>query len=181
MILHRFHACLRVLPAAVALFAGTACADIQQEIQVLARQGNYPAALQKLDAALGQSPKDASLLFLRGVLLADSGRKAEAVAQYERVIEQFPELPEAYNNLAALTAASGQYDRARWALESALRADPNYALAQENLGDLYLRMAALAYEKAGRMAPERQPLQNKLQQLRTLDAAHPPAAAQPKN
>ncbi|MBL8481673.1 MAG: tetratricopeptide repeat protein [Rhodocyclaceae bacterium] len=181
MILHRFRACIRALPMALALAAGSAAADVQQEIQALARQGNYAAALQKLDQAESADPKNAALMFQRGVLLAESGRKDEALAQYERVIEQFPELPEPYNNLAALAAARGQYERARWALESALRADPNFALAQENLGDLYLRMAALAYEKAQQLAPERQALQKKLQQVRSLDVALPPPTTAPKN
>ena len=39
---------------------------------------------------------------------------------FEQLTEDFPELPEPYNNLAVLYAADGQLDRARAALELAL-------------------------------------------------------------
>lgn len=60
----------------------------------------------------------------------------------------YPELPEPYNNLAALYAKHGRYDDARSALVTATHANPNYGLAYENLGDLYLRLAAESYKRA---------------------------------
>ena len=41
-----------------------------------------------------------------------------------------------------LYAAQSQFDKARAALEVAVRANPSYAIAHENLGDVYARLAA---------------------------------------
>jgi tetratricopeptide (TPR) repeat protein len=57
-------------------------------------------------------------------------------------------LPEPYNNLAVLYASQGQYDNARAALEMAIRTNPSYATAHENLGDVYAKLASQAYSKA---------------------------------
>jgi hypothetical protein len=48
----------------------------------------------------------------------------------------------------------GDLNKARDALEAAVRALPTYSLAHENLGDLYLRMAARQYENAGKANPK---------------------------
>ena len=47
-----------------------------------------------------------------------------------------------------LYAAQGNYAMARTELELAIAAAPDYAVAHENLGDVYARMAALQYERA---------------------------------
>jgi len=57
-------------------------------------------------------------------------------------------MPEPYNNLAVLYAAEGQERKAAEALEQAIRTNPSYTTAHENLGDLYARMASEAYAKA---------------------------------
>ena len=59
-----------------------------------------------------------------------------------------PELSEPYNNLAVIYAGQGQLDKARAALEMAIRTNPDYATAHENLGDVYARLASRAYGKA---------------------------------
>jgi Flp pilus assembly protein TadD len=83
--------------------------------------------------------------------------------------EEFPDLPEPYNNLAVLHAADGQLDRARTLLESALRLDPGYRVAHENLGDVFVRLALRAYEAAA--GPRSgAPLQSKLALTRQLAA-----------
>ena len=53
-----------------------------------------------------------------------------------------------HNNLAVLYAQKGEYELARDELEAAISAAPDYAVAYENLGDVYARLAALNYEKA---------------------------------
>jgi Flp pilus assembly protein TadD len=58
------------------------------------------------------------------------------------LIEDYPELPEPYNNLAVLYAQQKQFDKARTALEMAIRIHPGYATAYENLGDLHSRLAS---------------------------------------
>jgi Flp pilus assembly protein TadD len=105
-------------------------------------------ALQQVESYLANRPRDARGRFLKGVILAEQKKTAEAAKVFLDLTADFPELPEPYNNLAVLYAAQGDYDKARFALEMALRADPRNAVAYENLGDIYARMAGQSYEKA---------------------------------
>ena len=81
-------------------------------------------------------------------ILAGQGQAAKAVQELQALIQEFPELPEPYNNLGVLLAAQGQYDEALTALTSAIQARPHYKIALQNLGDLYTAMAQQAYAQA---------------------------------
>ena len=122
--------------------------DDIQEARRLHAQGSLPAALDRVEAALSRQPRDARARFLKGVILSEQGRQADAIRIFTALTEEFPELPEPYNNLAVLYAAQGQDDKARKALEAAIRTHPSYATAHENLGDIYAKMAREAYDKA---------------------------------
>ncbi len=139
------------------------------EIERQYRAGDPRAALQRLEQSLAQRPGDAPLRFLQAVLLTESGQNSQAARLLERMTEEFPDLPEPYNNLAVLQAANGQIDRARSLLETALRLDPTYRTAHENLGDVFVRLAQRAYEAAS--GPRGEPaLQTKLRLVRELAA-----------
>jgi tetratricopeptide (TPR) repeat protein len=58
------------------------------------------------------------------------------------ITQQFPELPEPYNNLAAMAANQGNWIEARDYLELALKLRPTYAIAAANLGEIYIRLGA---------------------------------------
>lgn len=140
-------------------------------IELQFRAGESNQARQRLALALAARPTDASLRFLQGVLLSESDRPSDAVPVFERMTEDFPDLPEPYNNLAVLQAATGQLDRARALLETALRLDPAYHTAHENLGDVFVRLAQRAYEAAA-AGPRAEPaLKNKLRLARELASA----------
>lgn len=124
-----------------------------QEVQRLIAAGQLKQALGRADAELAKNPRNAQLRFLRGVIQTEMKDTAAARETFERLTQDFPELPEPYNNLAVLYAAEGRLDNARRALESALIAAPNYGTAYENLGDLYLQMAADAYQRAAKLEP----------------------------
>ena len=147
-----------------------AAADVQvtaAEIERQYRSGETRLAMQRLDQALAQRPGDAPMRFLQAVLASETGQTAQANRLLERMTEEFPDLPEPYNNLAVLPAAAGQLDRARGLLESALRLDPGYRTAHENLGDVLVRLAQRAYESAS--GPRSEPaLQTKLRLVREL-------------
>ena len=64
------------------------------------------------------------------------------------ITQQFPELPEPYNNLAAIAANQGKWIEARDYLELALKLRPTYSTAAANLGEVYVRLGAKAYEDA---------------------------------
>ncbi len=120
---------------------------------------------------------------MKGMILSEQGKTADAINVFQKLTEDYPELPEPYNNLAVLHAAAGNYDKARVALERAIRTNPAYATAHENLGDVYAKLASQSYDKAMQLAdPGQQPPQKaKLAMVRSLtpkggEAASPLAA-----
>lgn len=125
-----------------------ALADPAADVDRLFRGGNAQEALAQADRYLAEQPRDARMRFLRGVILTDLRRVDEAIEAFQALTSDFPELPEPYNNLAVIYAGRGQYDRARDALETAVRNNPGYATAQENLGDVYVQLARDAYARA---------------------------------
>lgn len=131
------------------LFVSSFCfADEVADISKLIRDGKATEAMQKTEAALLQKPKDPQLRFLKGLMLAEQNKSAEAIAIFLKLTDDHPELPEPYNNLAVLYGANGQYDKSRAALEMAIRTNPTYGTAHENLGDVYAKLASQAYDKA---------------------------------
>ena len=139
---------LLALTALVGTGAAQAQANDYAEITQLLKAGKAAEALTKADQRLSATPRDPQLRFLKGVAQADSGKPADAVATFTKLTEDYPELPEPYNNLAVLYANQNQLDKARTALEMAIRTNPSYATAHENLGDIYAKLASQAYNKA---------------------------------
>ncbi|MFN4325364.1 MAG: tetratricopeptide repeat protein [Azonexus sp.] len=160
---------LRALAIGLAIgFAAPALADNLPEVQRLIKQGQYPQAMEKVDAYLSSRPKDAQGRFLKGLIYTEMNKPAEAIAVFTKLSEDYPELPEPYNNLAVLYAQQKQYDKARTALEMAIRTHPSYAIAYENLGDVYAKLASQAYDKALQLDNSNTATQNKLALIRDL-------------
>lgn len=153
--------------SAVLLFS-PAYADELKDISDLADQGQTSAAIDRVNAYIAANPKSAQALFMKGVLLAEQGRRDEAIKTFTEVTEKFPNLPEPYNNLAVLYADQGQFDKARKALETAIKTHPSYATAHENLGDIYARMASEAYDKALQLDTGNTSAQSKLSLIKDL-------------
>ena len=139
---------LRLVALTALLGAGVAHAEDYSDITQLLKTGKAAEALVKADQRLAATPRDPQLRFLRGVAQADSGKQGEAITTFTKLTEEYPELPEPYNNLAVLYANQNQLDKARTALEMAIRTNPSYATAHENLGDIYAKLASQAYNKA---------------------------------
>jgi tetratricopeptide (TPR) repeat protein len=130
------------------LAAAAVRADELQDINRMMRQGQLPQSLERVDKLLAGKPRDAQGRFLKGLILTEMNRPGEAILVFSKLSEDYPELPEPYNNLAVLYASQGQYEKARAALESSIRTHPSYATAHENLGDIYAKLASQAYDKA---------------------------------
>jgi tetratricopeptide (TPR) repeat protein len=143
-------------------------ADTLPDIQRLMKQGQMPQALEKVDAYISTKPKDAQGRFLKGLILTEMGRPADAIPVFTKLTEDYPELPEPYNNLAVLYAQQKQYDKARTALEMAIRTHPSYSIAHENLGDVYAKLASQAYDKALQLDSSNSVTQSKLSLIREL-------------
>jgi ketosteroid isomerase-like protein len=109
------------------------------------------------------------------VVLTEAGRTAEAITTFQKLTEDFPELPEPYNNLAVLYAGQAQFDKARAALEMAIRTNPSYATAHENLGDVYAKLASQAYSRALQLDAGNTAVQPKLALIRELFSTGPRA------
>ncbi len=160
---------LRAITLGLAIgFAAPAFADNLPEVQRLIKQGQLPQAMEKVDAYLSSKPRDAQGRFLKGLIYTEMNKPAEAVAVFTKLTEDYPELPEPYNNLAVLYAQQKQYDKARTALEMAIRTHPSYAIAYENLGDVYAKLASQAYDKALQLDNSNATTQNKLALIRDL-------------
>lgn len=127
---------------------GPARADEVSEVQAILAAGKAAEGLKKVDQLLAAKPEDPRLRLQRGIALSLLNRNAEAIGVFQKLIETHPELPGPYNNLAVLYGNQGEYEKARQALELAIRTNPAYATAFQNLGDVYARLAGQAYKKA---------------------------------
>lgn len=145
-----------------------AFANSVQEAEQLLRQKQPQQALEKIDAFLAQRPRDPQGRFFKGLILTEQGKIPEATAVFLKLTEDYPELPEPYNNLAVLYAQQKQYDKAKTALEMAIRTHPSYAVAHENLGDIYARMATQAYDRALQLDSSNAGAQSKLNLIREM-------------
>lgn len=162
------------------------------------KQGQQDKALERANSFLASHPKDAQVRFIKGLILTEQNKTAEAIKVFTGITDDFPELPEPYNNLAVLYASQGQYEKAKTALEMAINTHPSYATAHENLGDIYAKMASQAYDKALQLDKGNTNAQSKLALVKDIFskqgtrlpakplvtasapvAATPPAAAKP--
>jgi tetratricopeptide (TPR) repeat protein len=154
--------------ALVTISAPPAFADDMADVAKLLKTGQTAEALAKAEGFLAKHPRDAQMRFLKGVILTEQNKSSEAIAMFTKLTEDFPDLPEPYNNLAVLYASSGQYDKARAALDTAIRTNPAYATAYENLGDVHAKLASQAYDKALQLDSANSAAKAKLTLLRTL-------------
>jgi len=161
-------AALRLLALAATLSVTAAHADAYADVGSLIRAGQYPQALAKAEQYLADKPRDPQMRFLKGVIQTETGKTSDAMATFTKITEDYPELPEPYNNLAVLYAGQNQFDKARAALEMAIRINPGYATAQENLGDVYARLASQAYSRALQLDGSNQSVPPKLALIRQL-------------
>lgn len=157
-----------ILAAGIVFSAPPAFADVLQQAQQLMKQGQLAEALEHTERVLDSKPRDAQARFLKGLILTEMNRQDEAIAVFTTLTEDYPALPEPYNNLAVLYDQQRQYEKAKAALEMAIRTHPAYATAHENLGDIYARMASQAYDKALQLDSSNVAAQNKLALIREL-------------
>lgn len=158
------------------LCVGEAVADEAADVRALLARGDGAAALALADKATTANPRDVPLRFLQGVVLMDLQRNDEALAHFVKMTQDYPELPDPFNNIALLHARGGRLEQARQALESALRNDPAHRAARANLGQVHLMLALQAWELAAAGGPLDGALQRRLEAVRALLAeAAPPA------
>lgn len=168
---HPLSAALRGLLVVATLSASLAYADDYADVSKMLRAGQINEAMAKADQYLAGKPRDPQMRFIKGVIQTEAGKTNDAIATFTQITQDYPELPEPYNNLAVLYAGQSQFDKARAALEMAIRTNPSYATAHENLGDVYARLASQAYGKALQLDSANAGVQPKLALIRTLFSA----------
>jgi predicted Zn-dependent protease len=128
--------------------------EVTTRIEGLIRADRLPEALTEVEKRLvveanrATPGTDVQLMFMQARLFTEMNRLTEAEAIYQRMTMRFPELPEPWNNLAALYVRRDELDQARRALEQAIMINPKYAVAQANLGDVQMSLALRAYQRA---------------------------------
>ena len=177
----RGHVKVAVAVAILAASSGVAAqtADLQ-EINRLLKAGQTQIALDRVNVYLTTKPKDAVGRFIRGLAQAELGKTNDAIMTFQALTEDFPELPEPYNNLAVLYSSKGQFEKARVALELAIQTHPSYSTAHENLGDIYAKLASQAYDKALQLDKGNVPVATKLNLVRDLFSTNPKANTAPR-
>ncbi|TAM10645.1 MAG: tetratricopeptide repeat protein [Nevskiaceae bacterium] len=165
-------AALSLIPAARAATATNAPAPSSYVTRAQGQmaQGDLKGALATLNDYLATAPQDANARFAKGLVLTRLGQTQDAAKIFTGLTQDYPQLPEPYNNLAVLYAKQGQYDKARDALKAALATHPSYATAAENLGDVYAAMAARAYDQALKLDKNNSQIQYKLALVNRLDS-----------
>ena len=141
------------------------------DIHALMFKNDLNGALTQLDQHLSEKPKDRDGRFLKGILLTEMRRLPEAIEVFTALTRDEPKLPEPFNNLAVIYAAQGRFDKARESLELAIKTHPSYSVAHENLGDLYAKLASMAYDKALELDRANTTTQTKLALIRDLFSA----------
>jgi tetratricopeptide (TPR) repeat protein len=121
---------------------------VPSDVEKLVKARQFPEAISLINTYLKKSPKNVQLRFLKTRIQTEMGDLNQAKKTLIEITQQFPELPEPYNNLAAIAASQNQWIEARDYLELALKLRPSYAIASANLGEIYIRLGAKAYENA---------------------------------
>jgi Flp pilus assembly protein TadD len=93
-----------------------------------------------------------------GAALLQNGQKVEAVAEFHKALEIFPNNAKANNDLGDALLEQGQVNGAIVQYRKALAINPNYAIAHYNLGVAFLRMnqgddAMVQFQKALEINP----------------------------
>jgi Flp pilus assembly protein TadD len=139
---------LHVLLVASLLIGRAAQADVVNDVHTLMARGDLEGASRAAQAAARAAPRDPQPRFLLGVVQMEQRRNTEALATFTQLSQEYPELPEPFNNIALLQVRAGQLVSARQSLETALRNDPAHRTARANLGEVYLMLAVQAWEQA---------------------------------
>ena len=125
---------------------------VPSDVEKLIKARKYQAAVDLINVDLKKTPRNVQLRFVKARLQIEMRQLDQAKKTLIEITQQFPELPEPYNNLAAIAANQGKWIEARDYLELALKLRPSYAIASANLGEIYIRLGAQAYEDAAKYA-----------------------------
>ena len=140
--------------------------DPHNDVRKLLRQAKFEQALTLINKALLKNPHDPQMRFWQAYIFERMGNPNMALPVYLALTQEYPELAEPHNNLGVLYAAQGDYEKARASFEAALRSNPNYATAHENLGDVLLASAKQSFLRAQQLGNKSAVLTQKIESLK---------------
>ncbi|HUO10358.1 MAG TPA: tetratricopeptide repeat protein [Phycisphaerae bacterium] len=145
------------------------------------RQGDPAAAIAEYHRGLELEPTNAVAWLNNGYALEQAGQLADAEQAYETSLHLDNNQPKIWNELAVLRLRRGAWPAAAAAAQNAVALAPTYGLAYANLA-LALEMegniasAIPALERALRLLPPNDRLQEELARLQQMQAAPTPAS-----
>lgn len=119
----------------------------ESDVNSLILAGNYNLAIQKVNNILIDHPQNMTARFQYATILSLTQKTDSAIEEYNKLLKDYPALFEVQNNLGVLYAQQGLYEKAANAFQEAVNINPKYNTALENLGDLYIKMAAQSYKR----------------------------------
>ena len=140
----------------------TVQSDPHDQVKKLLRQEKFERAEVLVDKFMAVNPRDPQMRFWKAWITDRTGDKQVALELYLSLTQDYPEISEPFNNLAVLYAAKGQFSVAKEALEAALRANPNYADAHENMGDILAQLAKYSYMRSMQINPTQRGIARKI-------------------
>ena len=140
---------LLALAMSAAVFSSNAALaeDTLERAISLAVEERYREARLTLEPLLQREPGSSQARLLDGILRLYEGDRDEAINTFRSLVRDFPDLFEAYNNLAVVYVQEGRLEDARGVLLGILERQPE-AIGYRNLGDIYMKLARGAYTRA---------------------------------
>jgi len=155
------HLILFAVTCALMAISAGARADLYSDVNRLIQSGQWDKAQQQVSQRLKTAPTDPQMRLLLSRIQDAQGQTQAAMDTLQALTQSFPELAEPHNNLAVLLARENRHADALASLQAAIQARPDYAIALENMGDVYAAMASNAYAKALQITPQQRRIQNK--------------------
>lgn len=129
-------------------FAFSATTDVLEQAKQDMHAERYATAVEHLRELVAKEQDNYEAWFLFGVAHVHEQQYHQAIEAFRHVIELRPKLAEPHNNLAAVYNNLGDTKAAVRELETALAKRPNYVVAEENLADLYIKLALQHYRNS---------------------------------
>jgi tetratricopeptide (TPR) repeat protein len=172
------HCCMRflisfALSCALMALSAAARADLYNDVNRMIQNGQLEKAQRQVDQRLQTAPTDPQMRMLLSRIQDAQGQPQAAMDTLQALTQSFPELAEPHNNLAALLVRDNRHADALVSLQAAIKARPDYAIALENMGDVYAALASASYGKALQVTPNQRRIQDKQMSIEQMLKAAP--------
>jgi tetratricopeptide (TPR) repeat protein len=128
----------------------------------LLKVGRHAGSDKEVKPAQMPEGDSAQLKFVQCVQQAQQDAPKKSIACFQRLIQEYPELPEAYNNIGVLYAGMGMHVEARKWFERGLTQQKAYATLHQNLLNLQSEINRSAYAAALQLDISKNNVQPKL-------------------